>query len=107
MLLAVIVGSLCSIVGALTVVVAIRRVNLTAWKKWQAQNEEDMGKIICAAIRINEKCEALYLDRPDPRLLVMAKDSKRIHTLTTRVWNRAYGQGRLFDGEDQDSEAVA
>jgi len=77
-----------------------------AWTKIEALNEEDMGQISCDAIAINEKCEALYLEYEDPRLLVMAKRSKHIHTLMTRIWRRIYGQGRLFDGEDQDSQAM-
>ncbi len=69
-------------------------------------NEEDIGIALLRAVRINEKAEAVYLEHQDPRLLVMAKDSKEIHTRLTRVMYRTYGQGRLFDEEDQDSQAL-
>jgi len=106
LLTAVIVGSLCTVVGALTMVVAIRRVTLTAWTKKAALNEEDIAIALIRAVRINEKAEAVYLEHQDARLLVIAKDSKEIHSRLTRVMYRTYGQGRLFDGQGDDPEAM-
>lgn len=79
---------------------------MAAWTKKAALNEEDIGVALLRAVRINEKAEAVYLDHQDPRLLVIAKDSKEIHTRLTRVWHRTYGQGRLFDGQDQNHQAL-